>query len=217
MELRTELPAVFNDFAEARQQGFLTMKEVKDSGKGVVGLFCTYTPVELFMAADLAYVGLCATSDETISAAEKVLPSNLCPLIKSSYGFAITDKCPYMYFSDLVVGETTCDGKVKMYELLGKDKNVHVLELPHKQDTPEAKALWRAEIVRLKERVEHDFGVTITDEQLHDAIRRRNIERRLLKELYELSTLTPPPMTGLKQLQVLFGSQFKFDWDSKVA
>jgi benzoyl-CoA reductase/2-hydroxyglutaryl-CoA dehydratase subunit BcrC/BadD/HgdB len=89
--------------------------------------------------------------------------------------------------------------------------------LPHKQDTPEAKALWRAEIVRLKERVEHDFGVTITDEQLHDAIRRRNIERRLLKELYELSTLTPPPMTGLKQLQVLFGSQFKFDWDSKVA
>lgn len=217
IQRKTELPEVFESFAEARQKGFIAMKEIKESGKGVVGLFCTYTPLEIFMAADLVSVGLCSTSDETIPEAEKVLPANLCPLIKSSYGFAITDKCPYMYFSDLVVGETTCDGKVKMYELLAKEKNVHILELPRKQDTEEARALWRAEIVRLKERVERDFGVTITEEQLREAIRKRNLERRLLKELYELNTLTPPPITGQRQLQVLFGSQFKFDWDSKVA
>ncbi len=216
LELKNELPQIFESFADARQNGFLAMKEIKDSGKGVVGQFCTYTPLEIFMAADLVSVGLCSTSDETIKDAEKVLPGNLCPLIKSSYGFAITDKCPYMYFSDLVVGETTCDGKVKMYELLGEIKNVHILELPHRQDTPEAKALWRAEIVRLKERVEKDFGVVITDEKLRDAIHRRNIERRLLKELYELSTMTPPPITGLRQLQILFGAQFKFDWNQKV-
>lgn len=217
MQMRTELPDVFESFAEARKQGFLSMKKIKDSGKGVVGLFCTYTPLEIFMAANLVSVGLCSTSDETIPEAEKVLPSNLCPLIKSSFGFAITDKCPYMYFSDLVVGETTCDGKVKMYELLGQSKNVHILELPRKQNTPEALALWRAEIVRLKERVEKDFGVSISDDDLRKAIHRRNIERGLLKELYELSAMTPPPMTGLRQLQVLFGSQFKFDWESKVS
>lgn len=192
------------------------MKKLKCSGKGVVGQFCTYTPLEIFMAADLVSVSLCSTSDETIPEAEKVLPANLCPLIKSSYGFAITDKCPYMYFSDLVVGETTCDGKVKMYELLGQTKNVHVLELPHRQNTPEAKALWRAEIVRLIERVEKDFGVAITDEMLKDAIRKRNVERRLLKEVYELSTMCPPPISGLRQLQILFGAQFKFDWQEKV-
>lgn len=217
IERKTELPQIFENFAEARQNGFLAMKKIKDSGKGVVGQFCTYTPLEIFMAAGLVSVGLCSTSDETIPEAEKVLPSNLCPLIKSSYGFAITDKCPYMYFSDLVVGETTCDGKVKMYELLAKEKNVHILELPRRQDTPEAQALWRAELVRLKERVEKDFGVTITDDQLRQAIGRRNTERRLLKELYELSVMTPPPITGLRQLQILFGSQFKFNWEEKVA
>jgi benzoyl-CoA reductase/2-hydroxyglutaryl-CoA dehydratase subunit BcrC/BadD/HgdB len=217
IERKTELPQIFDSFAQARQNGFLAMKKIKDSGKGVVGQFCTYTPLEIFMAADLVSVGLCSTSDETIPEAEKVLPSNLCPLIKSSYGFAITDKCPYMYFSDLVVGETTCDGKVKMYELLAKEKNVHILELPRRQDTPEAQALWRAELVRLKERVEKDFGVTITDDQLRQAIARRNTERRLLKELYELSIMTPPPITGLRQLQILFGSQFKFNWEEKVA
>jgi len=217
IERKTELPQIFDSFAQARQNGFLAMKKIKDSGKGVVGQFCTYTPLEIFMAAGLVSVGLCSTSDETIPEAEKVLPSNLCPLIKSSYGFAITDKCPYMYFSDLVVGETTCDGKVKMYELLAKEKNVHILELPRRQDTPEAQALWRAELVRLKERVEKDFGVTITDDQLREAIGRRNTERRLLKELYELSIMTPPPITGLRQLQILFGSQFKFNWEEKVA
>lgn len=217
IQMRTELPRIFDSFAEARQNGFLAMKKIKDSGKGVVGQFCTYTPLEIFMAADLVSVGLCSTSDETIPDAEKVLPSNLCPLIKSSYGFAITDKCPYMYFSDLVVGETTCDGKVKMYELLAKEKNVHILELPRRQDTAEAKALWRAELIRLKERVEKDFGVSITDDKLREAIRKRNVERALLKELYELSTMTPPPITGLRQLQILFGSQFKFNWDDKVA
>uniref|UniRef100_UPI0006D1578D double-cubane-cluster-containing anaerobic reductase n=1 Tax=Clostridium sp. NkU-1 TaxID=1095009 RepID=UPI0006D1578D len=216
IEMKTELPQVFDSFAEARKNGFLAIKKIKDSGKGVVGQFCTYTPLEIFMAAGLVSVSLCSTSDETIPDAEKVLPSNLCPLIKSSYGFAITDKCPYMYFADLVVGETTCDGKIKMYELLAQKKNVHVLELPHRQDTPEAKALWRAELVRLKFRVEKDFGVTITDDMLREAIHKRNIERRLLKELYELSTLCPPPMSGLRQLQILFGAQYKFDWQEKV-
>ncbi len=217
LEMRKELPEIFDSFAEARQKGFLAMKKIKEEGKGVVGQFCTYTPLEIFMAAGLVNVGLCSTSDETIAEAEKVLPGNLCPLIKSSYGFAITDKCPYMYFSDLVVGETTCDGKIKMYELLAQIKNLHILELPRKQNTEEAFALWRAEIIRLKERVEKDFGVTITDDMLKEAIRKRNVERRLLKEIYELSAMTPPPVSGLKQLQILFGSQFKFDWDEKVA
>ena len=61
------------------------------------------------MAMGACVVGLCSTSDETIPDAEKDLPRNLCPLIKSSYVFAKTDKCPYFYFSDLIVGETTCD------------------------------------------------------------------------------------------------------------
>jgi benzoyl-CoA reductase/2-hydroxyglutaryl-CoA dehydratase subunit BcrC/BadD/HgdB len=181
-----------------------------------VGTFCTYVPVEIFLAADLVPVGLCSTSDETIGEAEKVLPRNLCPLIKASYGFAAAEKCPYMYFSDLVVGETTCDGKIKMYELLGKIKDVHVMELPHSQDKPSSRALWLGEIKRLKARVEEKFGVTITTEKLRRAIAERNRERALLKKIYELSLMSPPPCTGLQQLQILFGAQFKFSHEQKM-
>ncbi|GHV83268.1 2-hydroxyglutaryl-CoA dehydratase [Spirochaetia bacterium] len=211
-----QLPEIFESFSDARKQGFIAMKNLKEQGKGVVGTFCTYVPVEIFLAAGLVPVGLCSTSDETIGVAEKVLPRNLCPLIKASYGFAAADKCPYMYFSDLVVGETTCDGKIKMYELLGKIKDVYVMELPHSQQSPSSRALWMEEIKRLKTRVEEKFGVQITVEKLRQAIKERNKERALLKNVYELSVISPPPLSGLQQLQILFGAQFKFNHEQKV-
>ncbi|MGI1658400.1 MAG: double-cubane-cluster-containing anaerobic reductase [Desulfitobacterium sp.] len=211
-----QLPSQFESFGEARQQGFLAVKNLKDQGKKVAGVFCTYAPLELVLAAGAVPVGLCAFSDETIPEAEKVLPRNLCPLIKSSYGFAITDKCPYMYFSDLMIGETTCDGKKKMYELLGEIKNLHVMQLPQSQNDEASKELWYKEVLRLKERIEQDFGVTITDENIKKAIKIKNEERKLLKEFYELSKACPPPITGAEQLKVLYGSQFKFDPETKL-
>ena len=80
------------------------------------------------MAMGAASVGLCSMSDETIPVSEQTLPKNLCPLIKASYGFAVTDKCPFFYFSDVVVGETTCDGKKKMYEFMSEFKDVFILD-----------------------------------------------------------------------------------------
>jgi benzoyl-CoA reductase/2-hydroxyglutaryl-CoA dehydratase subunit BcrC/BadD/HgdB len=210
-----ELPSQFESFADARKQGFIAVKNLKDAGKKVAGVFCTYSPVELILAAGAVSVGLCAFSDETIPEAEKVLPRNLCPLVKSSYGFAVTEKCPYMFFADLIVGETTCDGKKKMYELLSEFKNVHVMQLPQTQADEAAKEMWYREVLRLKERIEKDFGVTITDEDIRQAIKMKNEERKLLKEFYELSRACPPPITGTEQLKVLYGAQFKFDMEAK--
>jgi benzoyl-CoA reductase/2-hydroxyglutaryl-CoA dehydratase subunit BcrC/BadD/HgdB len=211
-----ELPETFDSFSEARRNGFLAMKTLKEQGFGVVGTFCTYVPTELITAAGLIPVGLCSTSDETIGEAEKILPRNLCPLIKSSYGFAAANKCPYMHFSDLVVGETTCDGKIKMYEILGKLKDVYVMDLPRTQHKESSRALWLGEIKAFKEKLETKFNCRITGEALREAIQARNRERRLLKELYELCRLSPPPMTGLQQHKILYGSQFKFNHEEKV-
>ena len=209
------LPSEFDNFADARRQGFLAVKELKDEGKKVIGTFCTYTPSEIMIAAGAVPVSICSYSDETIAEAERDLPRNLCPLIKSSYGFALTDKCPYIYFSDLIVGETTCDGKKKMYELLGRLKNMHVMQLPQYQNDERSKELWYKEILLLKEKLEEDFGVTITDEEIKKAIKIKNEERKLLKEFYGLNKACPPPMNGLEQLKVLSGSKFIFDQEAK--
>lgn len=211
MSLVTQLPSIFSDFSDARQQGFLTVMELKEQGVPLVGTYCTFMPQEIAMAAGAAVVSLCSTSDETIEEAEKTLPRNLCPLIKSSYGFGKTDKCPYFYFSDIVVGETTCDGKKKMYEYMAEFKPVHVMQLPNNSESAESVALWRSEITRFQKRLEEQFGCEITEQGIRDAIDLRNRERRALTEFYRLGQLNPPAMTGREILSVVYGATFKFD------
>lgn len=210
MEVIKELPQVFADFAEQRKKSFLTVKELKDKGVPVVGAYCTYFPKEIAMAMGAATVGLCSTSDETIAEAERDLPKNLCPLIKSSYGFAKTDKCPYFYFSDVVVGETTCDGKKKMYELMQEFKDVYMMELPNSQ-SERGLAFWKEEIIAFKHYLEKKFNVTITDEDVRRAVREENAVRRSLKRFYSTMRHEPTPMTGHDMFKVLYGTTFKLD------
>ena len=142
------LPSAFEEFAGARKAGFLNVKAAKESGKKVAGCFCAFTPLEILDAAGLLTVSLCGMRLETIPAAETRLPRNLCPLMKSSYGFYPTDKCPYTYFADLIVGETTCDGKEKMYELLGQGNNTYILHLPQGVQIPTPAKCGRVAAVR---------------------------------------------------------------------
>lgn len=210
MEVIKELPEVFEEFAEQRKNSFLAVKQLKDQGIPVVGSYCTYFPQEIAMAMGAATVSLCSTSDETIAEAEKDLPKNLCPLIKSSYGFAKTDKCPFFYFSDVVVGETTCDGKKKMYELMSEFKGTFIMELPNSQSENSLK-LWKKEIIRFKEYLEKKFDVEITEEQIREAVKVNNEARRFLKKLYEVMRHDPAPISGYDLFKVLYGSTFKFD------
>lgn len=206
-----ELPEKFEEFAEARRNGFLKVKNLKEEGKSVVGIFCTFTPTEIIDASGAVCVSLCASSNEPIVDAEKDLPKNLCPLIKSSYGFAVTDSCPYTYFSDLIVGETTCDGKKKMFELLGEIKNVHVMQLPQNLNREYSWQNWKEEGHILKEQLEKITQKPITDEALRQAAEDRNEYRKLLIELMELGKLDPPPMRGKEMATVLNGLTFEFD------
>ncbi len=210
MELIQDLPEVFEEFAEQRKNSFLAVKKLKEKGIPVVGAYCTYFPQEIAMAAGAATVGLCSTSDETIQEAEKDLPKNLCPLIKSSYGFAKADKCPFFYFSDVVVGETTCDGKKKMYEYMSDFKDVFVMELPNTQ-SEEALKLWKSEMIRFKEYLEQKFQTEITEEKLREAVRLQNAVRSSMKRLYAVMKHDPAPISGYDLFKVLYGSTFKFD------
>lgn len=210
-----ELPKEIDSFDEMKRNSFIAMKELKESGKNVVGVFCTYSPSELIYAAGAIPVGLCATSDEPIQYAEKDLPKNLCPLIKASYGFAISDTCPFFYFSDMILGETTCDGKKKMYELMNDIKDTYVMQLPQTSDTKSSFDLWKSEIIRLKEKFEEKFNIEITQEKLQESIRVGNIERKNLMEYFELGKLVPPALKGVEMNSTQDGFSFLFDREDK--
>ena len=189
------LPDNFESFPDARKAGFMKMKEHKDRGGKVVGIYCSFVPTELIMAAGAVAVSLCATSEEPISAAEAHLPSNLCPLIKASYGFGLTDTCPYFYFSDFIVGETTCDGKKKMFELLNDVKETYVMQLPSSRDEISLN-MWEQEMYKFWKKLEDFYGVNISEEDVKKAILQKNAERDLILEYLELSKLNPSPISG---------------------
>lgn len=205
------LPEQFDTFGEARKNGFLAVKKIKEDGGLIAGIFCTFTPCEILDAAGISPVGLCGMSDETIPDAERDLPKNLCPLIKSSYGFAVSDKCPYTHFADIIVGETTCDGKKKMYELLAQLKPMYVLQLPQGVDREYALPLWTKELCRFRDMLEEKFNVKITDEKLREAAKLRNEIRVAKRELMELNRQVPPAFPGLDLYKLMDGTGFRFN------
>lgn len=207
-------PAYFENFTEIRQNNVLTIKQKKEEGVKVVGIYCLFCPRELVLAAGAIPVSLCGTSETPIAAAEKDLPRNLCPLIKSSYGFAVTDTCPYFHFSDLVIGETTCDGKKKAFEIMQKIKPVHVMQLPQMPERPSSAAMMLEEIKELKKVIEEQFEVSITEESLRQAIHLTNEEARAMRSLFELNTQKPALISGTDLLTAAFQVQFNADrWE----
>jgi benzoyl-CoA reductase/2-hydroxyglutaryl-CoA dehydratase subunit BcrC/BadD/HgdB len=173
---------------------------VKAKGKHIVGIMCEYTPRELIMAADAVPVCLCGGSAEMIPPAEEHLPANLCPLIKSTYGYHIQKANPFLEMADLIVAETTCDGKKKMYELMGLTRPTYIMELPQKPTDSDAMAHWVCELRKLRARLQEHFGVEITDEKIRQAIGTMNRERALRRELAATMKSKFPPLTGRQLL-----------------
>ena len=176
--------------------------EAKAQGRPIVGIMCEYTPRELIMAAGGVPVCLCGGSESTITAAEAELPAGLCPLIKSTYGYHVQKNNPFLEMADLLVAETTCDGKKKMFELLGQSRPMHVLELPQKPDDPDAFAHWVIELDKLRQALAERFETRISDERLREAIGTMNRERGLKRDLAALMQADNPPLTGRQLLEL---------------
>jgi benzoyl-CoA reductase/2-hydroxyglutaryl-CoA dehydratase subunit BcrC/BadD/HgdB len=188
-------------FGKMIQNCYEYATEAKAKGKHIVGIMCEYTPRELIMAADAVPVCLCGGSAEMIPPAEEDLPANLCPLIKSTYGYHLEKANPFLEMADLIVAETTCDGKKKMYELMGQTRPVYVLELPQKPADSDAMAHWVSELRKLRTKLQEHFSVEITDEKIKRAIMVMNRERQLRRELAALMKSQSPPLTGRQLLE----------------
>ena len=187
-------------FSEMVPHCYVAAQAAKASGKPIVGIMCEYTPRELILAAGGLPVCLCGGDVRKIPAAEEVLPSNLCPLIKSTFGYHLTGTNPFLEMADLVVAETTCDGKKKMYELMAEKRSMHVLELPQKPNEPHALEHWLSELERLRGELERRLGVAISEDRLREATRAMNRERRMRRGLAEQMRRDPPPYSGRELL-----------------
>ena len=180
----------------------------RQAGKKVLGTFCLFVPDEIIFAAGADRAILCGGRENTIPLGEQYLPRNVCPLIKSSFGSVVGGcagdgvVCPHFRAVDAVIGESTCDGKKKMYELMRQFIPTYLIDLPQKPDTPAAFRYYLSELGDFCGYLEQLTGNSITDDRLREEIRSGNEVRRLMQCLFEYRKADQPPVTGLEILQV---------------
>jgi len=208
---------MMNSLQQIFEQNLEDIEQFKENGRSAVGFYCLYSPTEIAVAAGAIPLPLCGTRNDPIAAAEETLPRNLCPLIKSSYGFAVSDSCAFFRASDIIIGDTTCDGKKKMFELLSREKTTHVLQLPQNQDTEMSMSLWLSELDRFKEIIEDASDATIDEESLRSAIQLMNRERQARKSLMDVNKAQPAPLKGSQMLEILFKVGFLADKEKGIS
>ena len=208
---------IMNTLQQVFEQNLVDIEQAKENGRTAVGFYCLYSPTEIAVAAGAIPLPLCGTRNDPIAAAEETLPRNLCPLIKSSYGFAVSDTCAFFRASEIIIGDTTCDGKKKMFELLSRKKTTHVLQLPQNQDTEMSMSLWRSELERFKTIIEDTCGATIDEKSLRSAISLMNRERKARKNLMDVNKAKPAPLKGSQMLEMLIKIGFLADKDKGIS
>ena len=176
--------------------------EAQKQGRKVFGTFCVFVPDEVVIAADGIVTGLCGGSQFWVPAGETVLPKSTCPLIKASVGARLSKTCPFFRIADMYVGETTCDGKKKAYEILGQDVPMHIMDLPQMK-RPKDIVKWKDEIAEFAKVVEEFTGNEITAEKLANAIRIVNEKREALKRIYDARKSECLPISGRDALLVI--------------
>jgi len=158
-------------------------------------------PDEIIFAAGGIATGLCGGSQFWVPGGEKVLPTNTCPLIKASVGARLDKTCPFFRIADMYIGETTCDGKKKAWEILSEDVETHVMDLPQMKRAKDIEA-WVQEIKTLKEKVEKETGKKITAEKLSESIKLINGKRKALQRLYNCRKKSNLPISGTDSLLI---------------
>lgn len=181
--------------------------EAQKNGQKVFGTFCTYVPDEVVVACNGIVTGLCGGSQFWVPDGEKYLPADMCPLIKASLGARMGRTCPFFRIVDEIVGETTCDGKKKMYEILATDVPMHIMELPQMKRPKDIDA-FADEIALFGKNVEEVTGKQLTVENLADAIRIINNRRRALQRVYE--TRKNPDIIPISGTDALLMMQIAF-------
>jgi benzoyl-CoA reductase/2-hydroxyglutaryl-CoA dehydratase subunit BcrC/BadD/HgdB len=192
------------DFVMSEVHG-LRVKELRDAqaqGRKVIGSFCVFVPEELSLAVDAVQVGLCTGAEFGFEEAEKFLPRNTCALIKAIFGFKLGKVCPYIETVDMLVGENTCDGKKKSYEILGDlVKNLYVMDLPQTKSA-QGKALLKLEYMKFMNKLEELSGRKIGVSDLKKGIEIANAKRQAIYRLSKLRASDPAPISGLDALLI---------------
>ncbi|MDP7470149.1 MAG: 2-hydroxyacyl-CoA dehydratase family protein [Dehalococcoidia bacterium] len=195
--------------AEARLQKLVTSnqpgnrahwaREWKKGGGRVVGIACTYVPVEVLVAAGIMPWRVSGTWSDKIDDALVIRSANSCGYCNHVLQSLLDND---MDFLDGVVATTWEQDITRLWDVwrhLGKTDFTHILHLPHCASNQTIK-YYAGEISEFVTAVEGLSGKKITDSDLAWAVEVCNRRRSLMLEVYEMRKQESPPLSGAEMV-----------------
>lgn len=177
------------------------IRQARDSGKQILGYFCTYMPVELITAAGLVPLRLRGKAGGDTALADAYMSSRICTYVRHTVNLAIDGQL------DFLAGEislNTCDHVRRAYDVLRHKTSLGFhgfLSVP--RQARESLLDWYVEeLQNLSKALEDHFKVKIYKKSLRAAIVKHNEVRRLLAELNRHRSGPDPRLTGAEMLLI---------------
>jgi len=188
---RPETMQYFDEVADFFGKREKEIRAAKEAGKKVVGYTCLFAPTELILAADAIPVRVNSGWYDTSKLGDRVVPVEVCPVVRSTIGAKMIGLSPYLEMSDALISVLTCDGMTKMGEILSDYQTVWSMPLPRVKDSAQSMRFWREEIMTLKGQIEALTGNKITAKKLKAAIEKTQKATKAFRRLQDLRKGNP--------------------------
>lgn len=162
----------------------------QETGRTMMGYFCSYAPEEIIYAAGMVPVRLFGTRGE-ITMADSHLQSYCCSLVRGGLESALSGSLDFL---DGAVFPHTCDSIQRLsdiWRLNGGFAHHFDVVLPVKLNTPSARKYMKDVLSDFKKGLETSFGRQITNSDLNESIILFNTIRQQLKDVYEIRKNRP--------------------------
>lgn len=167
------------------------LREQKKNGKKIIGYSCIFAPIELILAADAIPVRIGSGWYDTAKLGDRIMPVEICPVIRSTVGAKMVNLSPYLELSDAIVIPLTCDGRTKLSEILSDYKPVWYMNPPRVKDDPHTLGMWKEETMVIKEKIEKLTGNKITRKNLKTTIEMMQQATKAFRRLQEIRKGAP--------------------------
>lgn len=195
---------VMEEFTQAFPLSNSWIKNWKSEGKKVLGYYCSYIPEEIIYAANILPIRVrartCSSGDTPMG--DAYLTPTACSYTRCC--LELTNRNQFN-FLDGIISCNCCDQVRRLYDNIRYKAPFpfhYIIGVPGCV-TDTTIDWFKHEASKLKECLEKEFDVNITDNKLSDVIKTYNKSRTLLKEIYNLRKSDKPPITGTDMLNII--------------
>jgi benzoyl-CoA reductase/2-hydroxyglutaryl-CoA dehydratase subunit BcrC/BadD/HgdB len=192
---RPKAMAYFDEMADLFGPRQNELQKAKAEGKKIIGYTCLFAPTELILAADAIPVRVNSGWYDASKIGDRVVPVEVCPVVRSTLGAKMISLSPFMELSDAIITTLTCDGMTKLSEILSDYKPVWHMALPRVKDSAQSLAFWKQEVKAVKEQIEKLTGHKISRQKLKSSIELTQKATKAFRRLQDLRK-GPPVIMG---------------------